>query len=79
MVRLGDWKLTYQPLVDGAIWKLFNVREDPGCKKDVLESYPEISARLRALLEAWMAADAANGTPRSSPQGGLARPVIMEP
>jgi hypothetical protein len=78
MVRLGDWKLTYQPLVDGAIWKLFNVREDPGCKKDVLESYPEISARLRALLEAWMAADTANEVRPPSPQGGLTQSPIME-
>jgi arylsulfatase A-like enzyme len=67
MVRLGDWKLTYQPLVDGAIWKLFNVREDPDCKKDVLERYPDIGARLRKLVEAWMAADATHEIPRSNP------------
>jgi hypothetical protein len=67
MVRLGDWKLTYQPLVDGVIWKLFNVRQDPDCTKDVLSSYPDIGARLRALLEAWMAADATNEGRRPSP------------
>jgi arylsulfatase A-like enzyme len=61
MVRLGEWKLTYQPLVDGAIWRLFNVEEDPDCTMDVLNIYPEIGARLRALLEEWMAADAAGG------------------
>jgi hypothetical protein len=29
MVRVGDWKLTYQPLTDGATYRLFNIREDP--------------------------------------------------
>jgi hypothetical protein len=81
MVRLGDWKLTYQPLVDGAIWKLFNVREDPDCKKDLLSSHPDIGARLRTLLEAWMAADDANEMPGSSldRRAGLSRSAIMEP
>jgi hypothetical protein len=67
MVRLGDWKLTYQPLVDGAIWRLFNVKQDPDCRRDVLDHYPEIGARLRGLLQAWMAADAANESPRAIP------------
>ena len=31
MVRVGDWKLTYQPLTDGAIYRLFNIRDDPAC------------------------------------------------
>ena len=38
MVRVGDWKLTYQPLTDGAMYRLFNIREDPGCLRNVAGS-----------------------------------------
>jgi hypothetical protein len=48
---------------------------------DVLKSFPEIGAKLGALLESWMAADAANEAPRSSRklQVGMNRLPIMEP
>jgi hypothetical protein len=59
MVRLGDWKLSYEPLADGPLYKLFNIREDAACSQDVLARNSGIAAELRALLEAWMAADAA--------------------
>jgi len=58
MVRLGDWKLSYEPLADGPLYKLFNIREDAACSQDVLARNSEIAAELRELLEAWMAADA---------------------
>lgn len=57
MVRVGDWKLSYQPLTNGALYKLFNIVEDPGCQRDVLAQYPEIGARLRSILEQWIGAD----------------------
>jgi hypothetical protein len=59
MVRLGDWKLTYQPLAGGPLYRLFNIKHDPGCSDDVLAKHPEVADQLRALLEAWMAEDAA--------------------
>ena len=31
MVRLGDWKLSYEPLADGPLYRLFNIREDAAC------------------------------------------------
>jgi hypothetical protein len=65
MVRVGDWKLTYQPLEQGALWKLFNVRRDPACQEDVLAEHPDVAARLRPLLEKWMLADPANGGARA--------------
>jgi len=58
MVRLGDWKLSYQPLAEGPLYKLFNIREDAGCLHDVLSRSPDVAARLQVLLEEWMAADA---------------------
>jgi arylsulfatase A-like enzyme len=64
MVRVGDWKLSYQPLVDGALYRLFNIREDPECQRDVLSQNPEVGAQLRALLEEWIAADTPSARPR---------------
>jgi arylsulfatase A-like enzyme len=61
MVRVGDWKLTYQPLTDGAVYRLFNMREDPGCKDNVLEQYPETSEQLKVLLDRWMDDDPKSG------------------
>ncbi|ALP54071.1 hypothetical protein Tel_13540 [Candidatus Tenderia electrophaga] len=54
MVRLGEWKLTYQPLEDGSIYQLFNIREDPACRHNVIDRNPEIAARLKSKLECWM-------------------------
>jgi arylsulfatase A-like enzyme len=57
MVRLGQWKLSYQPLHDGALYQLFNIREDPACRYNVLEKNPEVAHHLIELLQGWMAAD----------------------
>jgi arylsulfatase A-like enzyme len=57
MVRLGRWKLTYQPLQDGAIYRLFDIESDPGCRDNVIDRHPEVAAQLRALLDGWMAND----------------------
>lgn len=57
MVRLGKWKLTYQPLLDGAIYRLFDIDQDPACQRNVIDRYPQIAARLRALLDDWMSDD----------------------
>jgi arylsulfatase A-like enzyme len=54
MVRIGDWKLTYQPLIDGATYRLFNIREDPGCLRNVIDQYPEIGEHLKLSLDRWM-------------------------
>jgi arylsulfatase A-like enzyme len=57
MVRLGQWKLSYQPLYGEALYQLFNVREDPACRHNVLEENPKVARHLIALLQGWMAAD----------------------
>jgi arylsulfatase A-like enzyme len=72
MVRLGNWKLTYQPLTDGVAYRLFDIQDDPGCQRNVIDRHPEIAAELRALLDRWMADDpgsaalGASQPPRSS-------------
>jgi arylsulfatase A-like enzyme len=57
MVRVGDWKLTYQPLNDGARYRLFNIRADPGCRRDVIDQNPQTAEALRSLLDRWMKED----------------------
>jgi arylsulfatase A-like enzyme len=57
MVRLGKWKLTYQPLTDGAIYRLFDIEQDPGCMNNVIDRHPQVAAELRSLLDRWMSAD----------------------
>ncbi|WP_369613466.1 sulfatase [Marichromatium sp. PS1] len=54
MVREGRWKLTYQPLVAGAIWQLFDLERDPDCRHDRAAAHPEVVARLRARLQPWL-------------------------
>jgi arylsulfatase A-like enzyme len=48
-VRQGDWKL----LIDGDDLLLFNVRTDPGERRDLAARNPTTVRRLRALLDAW--------------------------
>ncbi|PIX95772.1 MAG: hypothetical protein COZ24_13985 [Hydrogenophilales bacterium CG_4_10_14_3_um_filter_63_21] len=54
MIRLGRWKLVYQPLVDGPLLRLFDLEADPGCRQDQSGAYPEVTTRLWGLLQAWM-------------------------
>ena len=54
MVRLGKWKLTYQPLTDGAAYRLFNIEVDPGCQNNIIDRHPQIAEELRAMLDQWM-------------------------
>ncbi len=61
MVRVGDWTLTYQPLIDGAIYRLFNIREDPACLHNVMEQHPRTAEHLRSLLDQWMNDDPKSG------------------
>ena len=50
-VRQGDWKLRwqYKPLGKGA-WELFNLKVDPGERKDLAAERPD---KVKALLAVW--------------------------
>ena len=61
MVRVGDWKLTYQPLTNGAMYRLFNIRKDPGCLHNVMEQQPRIAEQLKCLLDRWLDDDPKSG------------------
>jgi arylsulfatase A-like enzyme/glycosyltransferase involved in cell wall biosynthesis len=60
MLRNGRWKLTYQPLQTGSQFMLFDLEKDPACTLNVLLDHPEIAARLRCKLEAWLIQDASS-------------------
>jgi arylsulfatase A-like enzyme len=57
MIRTEEWKLVYLPLNSGAIWQLYDVRQDPACLVDVAAEQPEVLARLKAALVAWIEQD----------------------
>lgn len=54
MIRVGHWKLVYQPLNDGHLLKLFNIVKDRNCLEDVSGDYPEIVESLWARLGGWI-------------------------
>jgi arylsulfatase A-like enzyme len=78
MVRVGDWKLTYQPLVEGAIYRLFNIREDPGCLRNVIEQHPDVGERLKSLLDRWLDEDPKSPR-RGSPANATSKRAVPHP
>ncbi len=61
MIRLGRWKLVYQPLADGPLLSLFDLQADPACLRDLSAEHPEIRDRLWGMLQDWMQADRSAG------------------
>jgi arylsulfatase A-like enzyme len=57
MVRSGRWKLTYHPLEEGALFQLFDLEADPGCRRNVSAEHPDVVAQLQHLLVDWMRGD----------------------
>lgn len=51
MLRSGCWKLVYQPLENSYRLMLFDVENDPGCIRDVINCQPEIAQSLWQRLE----------------------------
>jgi len=54
MIRLGRWKLVYQPLEDGKLLRLYDIESDPGCRRDLSSEQAEVTANLWGLLQAWL-------------------------
>lgn len=76
MVRQGRWKLTYQPMVDGAIVRLFDVTQDPECRHDLRAAHPDIAKRLMAMLTEWLRIDGVPEQPsirKYQPESPVAR------
>ena len=54
MVRLGSWKLTYQPTTSGPRYALFDLATDPDCRHDVADAHPHVVRELQRRLTEWM-------------------------
>ena len=57
MVRDGTWKLVYVPTAKRVLYQLFDTALDPENLTDVAAAHPDVTARLRATLWAWMLRD----------------------
>lgn len=53
-VRLGCWKLVYQPLENGYRVRLFDLEADPICGRDLAKDHPRIVTRLLYPLQIWL-------------------------
>jgi len=54
MLRRGQWKLVYQPLESGTLYRLFDAYTDPGYKTDLSQVRPDIVAEMKVELLAWI-------------------------
>jgi hypothetical protein len=54
MIRVGRWKLVYQPIEGGALYKLFDLDTDPACQNDRIQDEPELAEVLKQQLLAWV-------------------------
>ncbi|HUW28690.1 MAG TPA: sulfatase-like hydrolase/transferase [Sulfuriferula sp.] len=61
MIRVGRWKLVYQPVEDGALYKLFDLESDPACQHNRLADEPGLAELLKQKLLAWVADDSTCG------------------
>jgi arylsulfatase A-like enzyme len=73
MVRVGPWKLTYQPTTDGPLYALFDVETDPECRVDLAAERADVVQQLRARLAQWMDRET---EPRSEPQRETTSSVV---
>lgn len=58
MVRIGPWKLIYQPTSNGPLYALFNIDSDPECRHDVAKEHPGRVRELQELLARWIGEEA---------------------
>ncbi len=61
-VRTERFKYIRTPGVHHAIERLFDLRDDPHCEREVKKLYPEVKARLAAALDKWLTTHAQSTT-----------------
>ncbi len=54
MVRVGPWKLVYQPTSNRPLFSLFNVVNDPDCRHDLATEHPDTLQMLQNVLCQWL-------------------------
>lgn len=57
MIRVGRWKMTYEPMVNGPQYQLFDLGTDPECRLNLADTNSEVRESLKALLLEWLQAD----------------------
>ena len=57
MLRIGSWKLVYQPMRSGHRVLLFDLEKDPACSHDVAAEHPDVVERLWQILRNWLKSD----------------------
>lgn len=76
MIRLGRWKLVYQPLKNHVRYQLFDLVSDPQCRHDCFADEPVMAGTLRQRLLDWMSDDPWVGDDGG---GGCQRTVCLLP
>lgn len=71
MLRVGRWKLVYQPLESGYALRLFDIVTDPTCQRDVSNEHPDVTADLWTKLQLFVDTNMPQTT--TSPQSGQNR------
>ncbi|CAG9932780.1 sulfatase-like hydrolase/transferase [Candidatus Nitrotoga arctica] len=61
MIRIGRWKLVYQPVVGGALYKLFDLETDLTCQHNLIADKPELAEAMKRQLLAWVGKNAQAG------------------
>lgn len=61
-VRTERFKYVRTPGVKHSIERLFDLRDDPHCERDVKRLYPDVQARLSAALDKWLTTRAQSTT-----------------
>lgn len=61
-VRTERFKYVRTPGVHHSIERLFDLRDDPHCERDVKKLYPDVKARLSAALDQWLDKHAQSAT-----------------
>jgi arylsulfatase A-like enzyme len=69
MIRMGRWKLTYEPMDDGPRFQLFDLAADPDCRTDLAAHHADVAERLKAQLLAWLHADPLVAVPATGKTG----------
>ncbi len=52
-VRTERFKLVKTPGVKGPIYRLFDLKDDKHCERDVKNEFPEVTERMKRALERW--------------------------
>ncbi|QSA98437.1 sulfatase [Methylococcus sp. EFPC2] len=48
MIRNDRWKLVRLPMREGPEFRLFDIQSDPDCRHNVIETFPDVAAALKA-------------------------------